>query len=122
MAQAGEPRREGGGSARAARAHLRVSVPSPLIHLCLKAAEDPDSPYLVILDEMNLARVEYYFSDFLSALESGKSVPLFDPAGEETETDIPSSLPIPDNVLFVGRSTSTKRPTPSVRKSWIAQT
>lgn len=27
-------------------------------------------PYFVLLDEMNLARVEYYFADFLSALES----------------------------------------------------
>ncbi|MEM1913415.1 MAG: hypothetical protein QW067_09770 [Thermofilaceae archaeon] len=27
-------------------------------------------PYLVLLDEMNLARVEYYFADFLSVLES----------------------------------------------------
>ena len=30
---------------------------------------DADRPYVVILDEMNLARVEYYFSDFLSAME-----------------------------------------------------
>lgn len=77
-------------------------APSPLIHFCLKAANDLKSPYLVILDEMNLARVEYYFSDFLSALESGKPIPLFDPTGEETETEIPSSLSIPPNVLFVG--------------------
>lgn len=28
------------------------------------------SPYLVLFDEMNLARVEYYFADFLSVLES----------------------------------------------------
>ena len=27
-------------------------------------------PYFVILDEMNLAKVEYYFADFLSAMES----------------------------------------------------
>lgn len=29
-------------------------------------------PYFVLLDEMNLARVEYYFADFLSVLESRK--------------------------------------------------
>lgn len=51
---------------------------------------------------MNLARVEYYFSDFLSALESGEPIPLFDPTFEETETEVPASLPIPDNVLFIG--------------------
>lgn len=28
------------------------------------------APYLVLFDEMNLARVEYYFADFLSVLES----------------------------------------------------
>lgn len=31
-------------------------------------------PYILLLDEMNLARVEYYFSDFLSALESRRVV------------------------------------------------
>jgi len=30
-------------------------------------------PGMVLLDEMNLARVEYYFADFLSVLESGRS-------------------------------------------------
>ncbi|MFC6496363.1 hypothetical protein ACFP8Z_01780 [Gemmobacter lanyuensis] len=30
----------------------------------------PDRLLIVLLDEMNLARVEYYFSDFLSRLES----------------------------------------------------
>ncbi len=35
-------------------------------------AEPVTSPRFVILDEMNLARVEYYFADFLSVLESGR--------------------------------------------------
>ena len=39
--------------------------------------EDP-YPFFVILDEMNLARVEHYFSDFLSAVESGEPIPLHD--------------------------------------------
>ena len=34
------------------------------------ANENPEYPYFVCLDEMNLARVEYYFSDFLSIIES----------------------------------------------------
>lgn len=33
------------------------------------AQERPAQPYFLILDEMNLARVEYYFAQFLSALE-----------------------------------------------------
>ena len=37
----------------------------------LKAAtDDPEHPYILCLDEMNLARVEYYLSDFLSIIES----------------------------------------------------
>lgn len=39
----------------------------------LQAATDPGRPYFVLLDEMNLARVEHYFSDFLSALESRRT-------------------------------------------------
>lgn len=33
-------------------------------------------PYFIILDEMNLSKVEYYFSKFLSVLETKKSIPL----------------------------------------------
>jgi len=41
------------------------------LRLILAAYADPDRrPYFAILDEMNLARVEYYFADFLSMLES----------------------------------------------------
>ena len=44
--------------------------PGPILETIKKAAEDPANPYLVCLDEMNLARVEYYFSDFLSKMET----------------------------------------------------
>lgn len=40
----------------------------------LRAAQDPEHPYLLILDEMNLAHVERYFSDFLSGVESRRPV------------------------------------------------
>ena len=33
---------------------------------------NPEDPYFVLLDEMNLARVEHYFSDILSVMESRK--------------------------------------------------
>ena len=39
----------------------------------LEKGEDA-SNYFLILDEMNLARVEYYFSDLLSLMESGASL------------------------------------------------
>lgn len=41
----------------------------------IEASHNPDVPYLICLDEMNLARVEYYFSDFLSLLEERSKIP-----------------------------------------------
>jgi 5-methylcytosine-specific restriction endonuclease McrBC GTP-binding regulatory subunit McrB len=42
----------------------------PLLQWILRAQQDPTSPYFVILDEMNLARVEYYLADLLSVMET----------------------------------------------------
>jgi 5-methylcytosine-specific restriction enzyme B len=64
-------------------------------------------PFFLILDEMNLARVEHYFSDFLSALESGQPIELHQSAQiEEAETGdgaaVPRRLRVPGNVFFTG--------------------
>jgi len=45
-------------------------VKGPLTEILEVALENPCYPYYVCLDEMNLARVEYYFSEFLSIIES----------------------------------------------------
>ncbi|WP_437318176.1 McrB family protein [Sorangium sp. So ce385] len=42
----------------------------PFLSLLLRAHRDPGKPHFAILDEMNLARVEHYFADLLSATES----------------------------------------------------
>jgi Cdc6-like AAA superfamily ATPase len=47
----------------------KYHVPAFLSFL-MKAIENPKVPFFLILDEMNLAKVEYYFSDFLSCIES----------------------------------------------------
>jgi 5-methylcytosine-specific restriction protein B len=41
-----------------------------VLEFMLKAARDPRNPYLLVLDEMNLAHVERYFADVLSGMES----------------------------------------------------
>lgn len=69
-----------------------------------KEERDPH-PFFVVLDEMNLARVEHYFSDFLSALESGEPIPLHDSQEIEEgqqESEVPKNLKVPDNVFFTG--------------------
>jgi energy-coupling factor transporter ATP-binding protein EcfA2 len=45
-------------------------IPGQLIAPILLAHRNPERPFFVCLDEMNLARVEHYFSDFLSIIES----------------------------------------------------
>lgn len=44
-------------------------VPTQILELIKRANENPDVPYFLILDEMNLSHVERYFSDFLSHME-----------------------------------------------------
>jgi energy-coupling factor transporter ATP-binding protein EcfA2 len=45
-------------------------IPGQLMAPILMAHCEPTNPFFVCLDEMNLARVEHYFSDFLSIAES----------------------------------------------------
>ena len=94
--------------------------PTKVLRLLLEAAkpENSDKPYFVILDEMNLAKVEHYFSDFLSIMESrtqnnpkGECIELHAlrnhpvPAVESTDSAplyIPHEIHIPKNVYFTG--------------------
>ena len=59
---------------------------------------------IVLLDEMNLARVEYYFSDFLSKLETRRSKKTYLDleAGSLKLEDEQKKVLIPNEFLFVG--------------------
>ena len=48
---------------------------TPFLEALLEAQQHPEIPYFICLDEMNLARVEYYFADFLSLLETRDDTP-----------------------------------------------
>ncbi|EGB14647.1 hypothetical protein DND132_1439 [Pseudodesulfovibrio mercurii] len=71
----------------------------PGLRVVLGAAQHPDQPYFLILDEMNMARVERYFAPFLSAMEIDGALSLH--ANEDYVNDVPPSIPWPRN-LFVG--------------------
>jgi len=71
---------------------------TPALDFIMRASRDPDNPYILILDEMNLSHVERYFSDFLSAMESGEPVPLHD----DPNSEFPSMIKIPENLRVVG--------------------
>lgn len=47
-------------------------VVGPFLRFMVKAIQDPDTPYFLCLDEMNLAPVEQYFAEYLSVIESRK--------------------------------------------------
>lgn len=72
--------------------------------------ENKDKFYFIVLDEMNLARVEYYFSDFNSKLELEENkqlVELFDTVGRTSGALADyvidgNKLRIPPNVFFIG--------------------
>ena len=65
--------------------------------LIKKAQNDQNNPYFLILDEMNLAPVERYFADFLSAIETGESIPLY---GNDDLLKLPKNLFIIGTVNF----------------------
>ena len=50
-----------------------VYVAGDFLKFVARAWEEPDVPYFLCLDEMNLAPVEQYFAEYLSVLESRKS-------------------------------------------------
>ncbi len=71
------------------------------LDLLLRAHKNPNEPYFLILDEMNLSHVERYFSDFLSAMESGEKINLHDDTGKDW-SEVPAKLGIPKNLFVIG--------------------
>ncbi len=69
------------------------------LDMLLQANKEKDKPHFIVLDEMNLARVEYYLSDYLSAVESRKPIQLHN---IEEVTDIPKTIEIPHNFYVIG--------------------
>ncbi|WP_406872603.1 chromosome segregation ATPase-like protein [Aminobacter sp. P9b] len=76
-------------------------------------SELPDRMMMILLDEMNLARVEYYFSDFLSRLESRPPASRVADKTLRKDAEIELELPMPKgmdalrvfpgyNLLFAG--------------------
>ncbi len=71
-------------------------VVGPFLRFMAAALKDPDTPYFLCLDEMNLAPVEQYFAEYLSVIESRKLNPdgniTTDPIIEYENTDAYGSL------------------------------
>lgn len=86
--------------------------PGILTNIIKKAAAHKEIPYFVCLDEMNLAKVEYYFSDILSIMETRNNKngeiktdklirrELF--AGDTEAVKSFENLYIPENLYIIG--------------------
>ena len=84
---------------------------TPLLKLIQHAEKNLGKPHFVILDEMNLAKVEYYFSDFLSIMETrtkdkqtGEPIHLHQNGNvlDVSENTIPERIYLPKNIYFTG--------------------
>lgn len=76
-----------------------VKPDSGVLDLLIQAINQPELPFFLILDEMNLSHVERYFADFLSVMESGEEIPLH---SGEIENGVPAKLRVPSNLFIIG--------------------
>ena len=84
-------------------------VPGWLAETVRRCERSPDRLHFVLLDEMNLAPVEQYLAELLSAMEEARSgsldvqLPLYS-RGEKPENvdEWPPDLRYPDNLIIVG--------------------
>lgn len=78
---------------------------TPVLDLIISAQKDPQRPYFLILDEMNLSHVERYFSDFLSAMESHEIIPVHQENGQLLTSSgfkVSPHIPYPENLYVIG--------------------
>ena len=72
----------------------------------LYEARYTDEIYAIVLDEMNFARVEYYFADFLSQMELSPANRYLEVVSDTWDDDPKllnrGMLRIPENVWFIG--------------------
>lgn len=81
---------------------------SGIVNLLIEAAENPTETFIICFDEMNLAKVEHYFSQFLSVLEMEKGRRKLRLYNEDLQNKFyngsryPHEILIGDNVIFTG--------------------
>ena len=102
-------------------------IPGAIIDFVKKAELDTTKPYFLCLDEMNLARVEYYLSDVLSVIETRDFVPggtiVSDPLVDSTyygsDTNAAGKygiVTLPENLYIIGTVNMDETTFPFSRK------
>lgn len=80
---------------------------TPFLRALYRASYETQEVNLMVLDEMNLSRIEYYFADFLSVLELDENQWKIELMPATTGGTLPARLDngavvIPQNVWFIG--------------------
>ena len=78
-----------------------IQPESGVLQMMMRALRNPEKPYFLVLDEMNLSYVERYFADFLSALESHQEIPLWEKP-DECDSEVPAKIALPQNLFIIG--------------------
>lgn len=79
-----------------------------LVSFLVEASKHHDKPFLVCFDEMNLAKVEYYFAQFISILENdvnNRILRIYNPKEEINVTnadEYPAEIRLGENIIFCG--------------------
>lgn len=89
-------------------------VPGHLLRLCERAMRESKTHFFFVLDEMNVARVEYYFAEVLSVMENRRwtqqgnyASPPLNPSAPDMSAKAPagpdwSAVHLPPNVSIIG--------------------
>lgn len=101
-------------------------IPGAIIDFVKQAEIDSNRPYFLCLDEMNLARVEYYLSDILSVIETRdfvggtiQSDPLVSDTYYGTDTSAAGrygTVRLPENLYIIGTVNMDETTFPFSRK------
>ena len=59
------------------KSYMATEFLEALIKFSRLAENQPDKLFIICLDEMNLAHIEYYFAEFLSALQTDRKITLY---------------------------------------------
>ena len=92
--------------------HVFRPARSGIVNLLLKAEKNPEETFMICFDDMNIAKVEHYFAQFLSVLEMVKEhrkITLYNKDLQEkffNGATYPAEISIGDNVIFAGTVSS----------------
>lgn len=89
---------------------------TPFLQALQAAEREPEVPHFICLDEMNLARIEHYFADFLSLLEVRDSSPMIPLYTSDEERHV-----VVENSLFLALEEEARHRTGMTKEATLAE-